>query len=74
MWCTWERGEVFTGFWLEGLKGRDHWEDLGMGGRIILRWMDLREIGIDAVNWSWLPQDRVQCWTFVNMVMNLHVL
>jgi hypothetical protein len=25
---------VFTGFWLEGLKVRDHWEDLGVGGRI----------------------------------------
>jgi hypothetical protein len=32
------RGEVFTVFWLGGPKGRDHWEDLGVGGRIILRW------------------------------------
>jgi hypothetical protein len=32
------RGEVFRGFWLGGLKGRDHWEDLGVGGRITLRW------------------------------------
>jgi hypothetical protein len=32
------RGEVFTGFWLGGSKGRDHWEDLGIGGRITLRW------------------------------------
>jgi hypothetical protein len=32
------RGEVFTGFWLEDPKGRDHWEDLGIGGRITLRW------------------------------------
>jgi hypothetical protein len=31
-------GEVFTGFWLGGPKVRDHWEDLGVGGRIILRW------------------------------------
>jgi hypothetical protein len=30
-------GEVFTGFWLGGPKGRDHWEDLGVGGRLILR-------------------------------------
>jgi hypothetical protein len=27
------RGEVCTGFGLGGLKGRDHWEDLGVGGR-----------------------------------------
>jgi hypothetical protein len=32
------RGEVFTGFWLGGPKGRDHWEDLRVGGRITLRW------------------------------------
>jgi hypothetical protein len=30
--------EVFTGFWLGGPKARDHWEDLGVGGRITLRW------------------------------------
>jgi hypothetical protein len=32
------RGEVCTGFWLVGPKGRDHWEDLSVGGRITLRW------------------------------------
>jgi hypothetical protein len=32
-------GEVFfTGLWLGGPKVRDHWEDLGVGGRITLRW------------------------------------
>jgi len=36
MWHTWGRGEVFTGFWLGGPKVRDHWEDLGIGGRITL--------------------------------------
>jgi hypothetical protein len=30
------RGKVSTGFWLGGLKGGDHCEDLGIGGRIIL--------------------------------------
>jgi hypothetical protein len=32
MWHAWGRAEVFTGFWLEGPKARDHWEDLGIGG------------------------------------------
>jgi hypothetical protein len=32
------RGEVLTGFWLGVPKARDHWEDLGVGGRIKLRW------------------------------------
>jgi hypothetical protein len=36
MWHAWERGEVFAGFWLGGTEGRDYWEDLGVGGRIIL--------------------------------------
>jgi hypothetical protein len=31
-------GEVFTGLWLGGPKARDHWEGLGIGGRIPLRW------------------------------------
>jgi hypothetical protein len=30
--------EVFTEFWLGGSKGRDHWEDQGVGGRITLGW------------------------------------
>jgi hypothetical protein len=38
MWHGWERGEVFTGFWLVDTKVRDHWEDLGVGGMITLRW------------------------------------
>jgi hypothetical protein len=32
------RGEVLTGFWMGGPKARDHWEDLGVGGKITLRW------------------------------------
>jgi hypothetical protein len=32
------RGEVFTGFWLGGQNVRDHWEDLGVDERMILRW------------------------------------
>jgi hypothetical protein len=38
MWHAWGRGEVFTGFWLGGAKARDHWKDLGVVERIILRW------------------------------------
>jgi hypothetical protein len=25
-------------FWLENLKGRDHMEEIGIGGQIILEW------------------------------------
>jgi hypothetical protein len=33
--------------------------------------MDLGEIGIDGVLWTWLDQDRFQWWAFVNTVMKL---
>jgi hypothetical protein len=47
-------------------------------GRPRRRWednikMDLREIGIDIVNWIRLAQVRVQWRGFVNTVMNLRV-
>jgi len=58
MWHAWGRGEVFTGFWLGSPKGRDHWEDLGVGGRRIN--LDLREIGIDGANLIQLVQDSIQ--------------
>jgi len=35
--------------------------------------MDLREIGINGVNWAQLVQDRVQWQAFVSMVVNLQV-
>jgi hypothetical protein len=47
-------GEVFTGFWLGIPKVRDHWKDLGVGGRITLRWTVVR-----WANWIRLAHDRV---------------
>jgi hypothetical protein len=40
MWHAWGTGEVLTGFWLGGSKAKDHCEDLGVSGRITLRWGD----------------------------------
>jgi hypothetical protein len=37
MWHAWARGEVFTGFWLGGLNGRNQWKDLSIDRRITLR-------------------------------------
>jgi len=33
------RGEAYTGFWWGNLRERDHFEDPGVDGRIILRWI-----------------------------------
>jgi hypothetical protein len=33
------RGEVHTGFWWGNLMERDHLEDPGVDGRIILKWL-----------------------------------
>jgi hypothetical protein len=33
------RGEVHTGFWWRNLRERDHLEDRGIDGRIILKWI-----------------------------------
>jgi hypothetical protein len=37
MWHVWKTGEVHTGFWWGKLRTRDHLEDLGVNGRIILK-------------------------------------
>jgi hypothetical protein len=34
-----ERWEIHTIFWLGNLKRRDHFEDLGIGGKIILEFI-----------------------------------
>jgi len=33
------RGEAYTGVWWGNLRVRDHLEDPGVNGRIILRWI-----------------------------------
>jgi hypothetical protein len=66
MWHAWGRREVFTVFWYEDLKARDHWEEDNIK-------MVLREIEIDWTNWIQVAQDKVQWRDCVNTVMNLRV-
>ena len=37
--CSTYVGELCTGFWWGNLSERDHLEDPGIGGRIILKWI-----------------------------------
>ena len=40
-------GETYTGFWWGNLRERDHCEDLGVDGRIILRWVIIKwDVGV----------------------------
>jgi hypothetical protein len=47
VWHAWGKGEVFIGFCFGGPKGRHHWEELGIGGRITLNgpWGDRNRWG-----------------------------
>jgi hypothetical protein len=47
MWRVWRKRELCLGLWLRHLKERDRLEDLGVGGRIILK--SLKETGWDHV-------------------------
>jgi hypothetical protein len=48
MWHAWETGEVHTEFCWRDLRERDKSEDLGVDGRIILKWIDLAQ---DSDKW-----------------------
>jgi hypothetical protein len=54
MWDAWERGEVFTGVWLGGPNGRDHWEDLDVGGSITLGCTLGRKESMGQTGFGWL--------------------
>jgi hypothetical protein len=42
---TWGRGEVYTRSWWGKLRDRDHLEDPGIDGRIIIRWIFKKWVG-----------------------------
>jgi hypothetical protein len=45
---------VYTGFWWESLRERDHWGDPDVGRRIILRGIFKKWEGVVGTGWSWL--------------------
>jgi len=58
-------------FLLQNWKGRDHSEDLGIEGKIILEWIFRKQW--EAVDWMHLTQDKDQWQGLVNMITNLQV-
>ena len=53
------RGQVHTGFWWGNLRVRDHLEELGKDGRIILKWVLKWNWGIAWTDWSGLGQEEI---------------
>jgi hypothetical protein len=51
------RREAYTGYWWGSLRVRDHLEDPGLVGRIILRWI-LRKWDVEVMDRIELAQDR----------------
>jgi len=61
------RGEVYTGFWFGNLRERDHSEDTGIDGKIILKWI-LNWVGRDG-----LAEERDKWWAILYTVMRIWV-
>ena len=48
------RGEVYIGFWWGNVRERDHLEDSGVDGRIILNWIFNKWMGGAWTGLIWL--------------------
>jgi hypothetical protein len=66
------RLEVNTGVLWGNLREREHLEDPGFYGRIILRWIS-RNCDAGGMDWIELAQDRERWRELLNAVMNLRV-
>ena len=62
---------MYTVFWWGNVRGRDHLEDPGVDGMLILDGSSKSVIG--AMNWIDLAQDRDNWRAVLNAAMNLRV-
>ena len=49
---------MHTEFWWGNLRERDYWEDPGVDGRIILRYIFRKSEGWGGMDWLDLAEDR----------------
>ena len=66
------KAQAYTGFWWRNLRERDHLEDPGVSGRIILRSI-FRKWAVGGIDWIDLAQVRDRWWTFANAFFKLRV-
>jgi len=64
---------VHARFWWGNPRERDHLEYPGVRGRIILRNLDLQELGFWGMDLNDLAQDRDRWRAVMHEVMNLRV-
>jgi len=62
---------VYTWLWWESLKEGNYLEDLGLDGRITLKWIFMN--GMGGVDWINLAEDRERWRVLVTAEMNLWV-
>jgi len=63
---------VHKGSGLRNLSGRDHLEDPGIDGRLILRWIFKTRDG-GGMDWIYLAQDKDMWRALLNAVINFRV-
>ena len=62
-----------TGFWWRNLRERGNLEDLGVDGKIILKWIFLKWAGEGGMCRIDVAQDKDRWQALVNAVMNFRV-
>jgi hypothetical protein len=65
-------GKRYIGVWWGNLREKDHLEEAGVDGRIILRWI-YRNWNGRGMDWIELAQERDRWRAHVNALMKLRV-